>query len=409
MKIGYLMQAGVPDVRAYPLSGPANHVKHVFDELRNLGHEMRLLAQFDNGIWKSDDLITFERVDALPLDKGLLRLTERVVRRIQHDLRLPYAALFESVRFAQACQRELGNFDLFYERMGWMGYGGALAADWQKIPLILEVNGDHLWEMETIGIAPTGAQRNLSIWLMRRAAHRAHYAAASGEGWRQRHIDRWQLPPEKVKVVENGSDMIARLSRESLRSFSTLALDATPTTNIIYVGGFERWHGLHVLLGATAKAVTAGAQLQVVLAGSGPEESNLRQLAVDLGVADRIRFCGHLGPDDLAQQLANADIGVSPYCGRVEYSGLKLLDYKAAGLATIASGKDGQPAILEHGRTGWIVPPCDEDALGDALRMLAANATLRQEIGRAARIEAEAQHSWRHTAEELAQLFQQLP
>jgi hypothetical protein len=41
MKIGYLMQAGVPDIRGLPLSGPANHVKYIFEELRNLGHEAK--------------------------------------------------------------------------------------------------------------------------------------------------------------------------------------------------------------------------------------------------------------------------------------------------------------------------------------------------------------------------------
>ena len=40
MKIGYLLQSGVPDIRAQSLSGPALHVKHVFDELQKLGHDI---------------------------------------------------------------------------------------------------------------------------------------------------------------------------------------------------------------------------------------------------------------------------------------------------------------------------------------------------------------------------------
>ena len=59
MKIGYLMQAGVPDMRQLPLSGPANHVKHVFNELHKLGHQVRLVAYMDGKIWQSDDLETF--------------------------------------------------------------------------------------------------------------------------------------------------------------------------------------------------------------------------------------------------------------------------------------------------------------------------------------------------------------
>ena len=84
---------------------------------------------------------------------------------------------------------------------------------------------------------------------------------------------------------------------------------------------------------------------------------------------------------------------------------MKLLDYKAAGLATIASGEGGEPAVLRHGETGWIVPPCDVEQLAEAILTLCADAPLRRQIGQAARIEAEAEHTWRHTAVQLQAIF----
>jgi glycosyltransferase involved in cell wall biosynthesis len=96
---------------------------------------------------------------------------------------------------------------------------------------------------------------------------------------------------------------------------------------------------------------------------------------------------------------------VAPYCGQSEFSGMKLMDYKASGLAVIASGTDAQPAIIEHGRTGWIVPPCDEDALYQAIIGLCSDRKLARSMGRAARIEAEQLHGWGNTAQELNRLF----
>jgi hypothetical protein len=55
MKIGYLMQAGVPDIRQRPLSGPANHVWQVYKQLEALGHQMTLLAVLDGKIWLSTE------------------------------------------------------------------------------------------------------------------------------------------------------------------------------------------------------------------------------------------------------------------------------------------------------------------------------------------------------------------
>ena len=114
---------------------------------------------------------------------------------------------------------------------------------------------------------------------------------------------------------------------------------------------------------------------------------------------------GYLDALQLANILAKADIGVSPYCGRKEYSGLKILDYKGAGLAIIASGENGQPSIIEHKRTGWIVTPCDANALRDAIVHLAREQDLRKSLGKAARLEAEQYHTWQHTARELERVF----
>jgi len=89
----------------------------------------------------------------------------------------------------------------------------------------------------------------------------------------------------------------------------------------------------------------------------------------------------------------------------MEFSGLKLFDYKAAGLAIIVSGRDGQPATIQHGVTGWIVPPGEDAPLSDAMQRLALDLKLRQEMGRAARLQAETTHGWQHTAMNLERIF----
>jgi glycosyltransferase involved in cell wall biosynthesis len=407
MKIGYLMQAGVPDVRQYPLSGPATHVKQVFNELGNLGHEIRLLAYLDGQIWKSDDLDNFEPVIIPWLDKGPIRIFENIVRRIQYELQLPYAAFFDSLRFAQACRQELIEYDLFYERMGWMGYGGGLAAHWLGIPLVLEVNGDHLTEMGMLGKAPKGTQRWLSIALMKFAVQKASLVVATGDGWRNTFIQRWNVEPSRVIVVENGSEMVNILRRDQLRSFLPQEA-ASDQITVVYVGAFEPWHGIEELVKAFQKVVTHEKSVQLVLIGAGTELNKIKKLVYRLKIKNCVNLYGHLGKNELAAELAKADIGVSPYCGRVEFSGLKLLDYKAAGLATVASGENGQPSVIDHGRTGLIVPPCDEKALYEAIISLVNDDKLRIRMGREARHEAEKYHGWNHTALGLEYEFHQV-
>jgi glycosyltransferase involved in cell wall biosynthesis len=404
MKIGYLMQAGVPNIQEKSLSGAAIHVREVIKGLQALGHEVKLVAYLNGKIWISDDLETYQPVFVPWMDKGPIRWFERIVRRTQYELHLPYAALFESLRFALACRQELKGFDLLYERMGWVGYGGGLASRWLGIPLILEVNGDHVAEFEMLGVAPMGIQRRLSMCLMRYAAGNAEHVVATGEGWRKRFIERWQVDGSKVNVVENGSHMVELLDRKELKSFQEYEETKEPI-KLIYVGGFDPWQGLSLLVRAVSQVVAVGFHLHLLLVGTGTEYENLIRLTNDLQLNTYITFTGQLPADQLASYLKKADIGVSVYQGRVEYSGLKLLDYKAAGLAIIATGDNGQPAILEHGRTGWIIPPGDEEALTTAICELVGDMKLRNKIGQAARIEAEKLHSWRNTAQELNVIF----
>jgi hypothetical protein len=135
----------------------------------------------------NDDLQTFRPLSVPKADRGWFRLLERGVRRTQRMLRLPYANLFESRRFALAACQELAEADVLYERMSWMGWGGSWAAARLRRPLVVEYNGDPLLDLEAKGMAPGGLQRRLSLGLMRRSLGHAAHVVASGEGWRRHH------------------------------------------------------------------------------------------------------------------------------------------------------------------------------------------------------------------------------
>ncbi|MDX1524230.1 MAG: glycosyltransferase family 4 protein, partial [Anaerolineae bacterium] len=373
-------------------------------ELQARGHQVLVLAKYENAVWKSEDLVNFVRL-SVGLDRGVPRLIERLVRRVQYELKIPYAAFFESLRFVQACRQELTEFDLLYERMGWMGYAGSWASRKLGMPLILEVNGDHLPEFEMLGLAPRGIQRHLSTILTRWAAHQAVHSVATGDGWARKFCQRWGVNSQKISVVENGSQLVDLLDQAELKAFQNEIAGDEPVVSV-YVGAFEPWHGLDVLLRAVSRLGSAAGRLKLLLIGTGTMEEQLRNLVGALNLEKQVIFTGHLTPDGMAARLREAEIGFSPYCGRTEYSGLKLIDYKAAGLATIASGIDGQPAVIDDEKTGLIVSPCDEEALCQAIAHLIENPERRKRMGRNARYDAEHQHSWRNTVNHLEEIFE---
>jgi len=84
----------------------------------------------------------------------------------------------------------------------------------------------------------------------------------------------------------------------------------------------------------------------------------------------------------------------SPFFG----SPTKLFEYMAMGKGIIASDLDQIGEILCHNKTALMVKPGDPDSLLNALKIFINNKELGNELGRAAREEAVAKHTWKeHT------------
>lgn len=112
----------------------------------------------------------------------------------------------------------------------------------------------------------------------------------------------------------------------------------------------------------------------------------------DLG----IRFLSGLGREELAEELGRAELYACPSVYE-EIWGLALTEAMASGAAVVASDVAGARAQVHEG-TGLLVPPGDARALREALALLAADAGLRERLGRAAREHVEAEHSLDATA-----------
>lgn len=112
------------------------------------------------------------------------------------------------------------------------------------------------------------------------------------------------------------------------------------------------------------------------IAGDGPEEGALRQLAAELGVAARVRFLGWR--TDRGALLKAADICLLP--SRYEPFGTVILDAWSMGTAFIACASDGPSAYIRNGENGMLVPADAPAALAGAVREVLGDAALHQAI-----------------------------
>lgn len=118
--------------------------------------------------------------------------------------------------------------------------------------------------------------------------------------------------------------------------------------------------------------------VSVVIAGRGEEMSKYRSL-----MQDPAEFEVHLRWIDEDERVAffqRASVVAVPYT-EASQSGVVPMAY-TFGKPVVATRTGGLPDVVEHGETGLLVPPRDEDALADAIIKLLRDAELRRRLGR---------------------------
>ncbi|HEY8552451.1 MAG TPA: N-acetyl-alpha-D-glucosaminyl L-malate synthase BshA [Thermaerobacter sp.] len=98
---------------------------------------------------------------------------------------------------------------------------------------------------------------------------------------------------------------------------------------------------------------------RLLLVGHGPDVDRCAHMARQLGIADRVRFLGE--HTDVARLLAAADLFLLP--SRQEAFGLAALEAMACGVPVVAARTGGLPEVVEHGKTGYLLPPGDVEGM----------------------------------------------
>ena len=162
--------------------------------------------------------------------------------------------------------------------------------------------------------------------------------------------------------------------------------------------------GVDVLVRALRRMRCSRTVLHV--AGDGPARRQLRRLAVDLGLENRVEFLGYVS--DMPTFWNACDIAAVPSSGCREAFGMVAAEAMACGRPVVAVNVGGLPEIVTPGRTGALVPPGDAEALAAALDEYARDPTLRSRHGAEARDACVAAFSIDRCARQYVDLLQSL-
>jgi glycosyltransferase involved in cell wall biosynthesis len=153
----------------------------------------------------------------------------------------------------------------------------------------------------------------------------------------------------------------------------------TPSQKTLRIGGIGRLHtskGFDVLIDAVNVLVRRGHKLNLVIAGSGPEERALKSQADALGLP--VEFPGWIDNAEKQKFFDDIDIFVCP--SRKEAFGFVFIEAMQAGLPVIGTDTVGAREIFTPGCDAIIVPGDDVDALAGGIDELVGDESLRTRI-----------------------------
>ncbi len=198
-----------------------------------------------------------------------------------------------------------------------------------------------------------------------------------------------------VEVVYNGIPIVP--ARPPLQSPPTIA----------FAGRLVHEKGADILIKAFAVVVAEIPDAQLIIAGEGKEALPLKKLINELKLNRSVLMPNWLPHNELESLFRKAWIQVVPSVWEEPF-GLVAIEAMMRGTAVIASATGGLSEIIENGKTGFLVPPGDVNALTEALLRLLKNCRLTEEMGRAGRQVALADFNEERYVEQFEKIYQKL-
>ncbi len=277
-----------------------------------------------------------------------------------------------------------------------VGYPGLWTARKRKIPFVYEVRD--LWENASVdrgkfaeGSPQYVIARGMETRLLRRAdqvvticeALRSELAPRSGD-------------PAKVKVVDNGVDASRfQPAEDSPEARARWGLEGK--TVLAYLGTFQPYEGLDVLLRAMSRLVERAPGAHLVIAGSGGVEPELHGLAKELKLDACVTFTGRLPHSEVDQVYRIASLMVYPrILTRVTAltTPLKPLEAMAMARPVAVSDVGAMLELVRPGETGVVFKAGDPEDLAIRCAEVLMSPDRAKVLGQAARSYVESERSW---------------
>jgi len=405
MKIMYLCSD--IDVQLFGHEGCSVHVREFTNALVEAGHEVCIICAWagDPGslrlrsrVYRMDpegpDAALWNSLEAEPLIRD---------HHLERDLRSVLWNYWLLTRGADIVEREQPDF--LYERYALFGWGGLELSRRYRLPLILELNAplcDQQAGYEKFTLTRTAAE------IEKRVISRAPGVIALTPWLRDWAIS-CGADPAKIHLLPDG--VSGRLFGGSLSGDAVRRRHGLEGKRVVgFVGSFHWWHDVAGLVTAFGALHEEDPELRLLLVGDGEKRKKIVQQVRQLGLGEAVVFSGKVPHEEVPEHLAAMDVAVVPYVELKDFffSPMKLFESMAARRPTVATALGQIREVIDHERTGWLYPAGDVRKLAEGIDRLLRDRELAGRIAEAGRRVVLENHTWRHVAERVMEIYRRL-
>lgn len=218
------------------------------------------------------------------------------------------------------------------------------------------------------------------------------------------------VPEERLRIVRNGIDLSEYEGPLDSTGLQTEFGLNPKTPVVVTVGRIEPWKGQETLIEAAPAVVADCPEVRILVVGAPaknkPEyERRLRERVSSLGLQKNVIFTGPR--NDVPAILSRSDVLVLP-SATPEPFGRTIAEAMAARKPVIATAAGGPLDIVVEGETGYLVPPCDPDALAARVLEVLSDPDRAGRMGQAGRARVEQFFSLERLVSEMADLFSEV-
>lgn len=341
---------------------------------------------FYRTLWQPSGLATKPLIQQYALMRALERRLDEVVAKVRPDILHAHSPVLNALPTIRVARRH-------------------------GLPAVYEIRA--FWEDAAVDHGTTredGLRYRLTRGLETRAIHRADHVTTICEGLRSDIVARG-IPAGKVTVIPNAVDI------------DKFALGGKPDTDLKrqhgldgcrvlgFIGSFYAYEGLDLLLRALPEIVKGAPDVKVLLTGGGPQEAQLKALAAQLQLTDRVVFTGRVPHSDVARYYDLIDVLVYPrHSMRLTelVTPLKPLEAMAQGRLMVASDVGGHKELIHDGETGALFRAGDASHLAAKVLELLAQQNTWAAMRQRGRAFVESERSWAKSVAQYRPIYEKL-